>query len=484
MKIKFVLVFLFCLAAPLFAEEVVLSEEVEVSEELKLIDNLSSAFERVSNVIKPSVVSINSIKKAKKVSNKKNSPLNPRNKSPFDNFFNDEFLERFFEQMPDRGAPSRGMGSGVVVSEDGYILTNNHVIEGADEIEVLMYDDKKYEAELVGADPKSDIAVIKINQTNLKFAKLGNSDNLKVGQWVVAAGAPFNLAQTITAGIVSATGRSNVGIADYEDFIQTDAAINPGNSGGPLVSLNGEVVGINTAIFSKSGGYMGVGFAIPVNMVRSIMDSLIKDGKVVRGFLGVMIQKLDEDMASSFGFNDTEGALVSEVNKDGPGDKGGIIPGDIIVEFDGNKIKDPSQLRNIVGQTNPEKNVKLKIFRNEKYITLSMKVGVLGSDSPITEVNDKLKENDLGVQVQDINDAVKYSLGLDDDSGVVIVQVQPGSVAQYHGLKNGDVILQINNEQINSSEDFYRSIDKVNLKKGIRLTVKRKTGKVFIYIKE
>ncbi len=478
MKIKFIFLFLLCFSFPLFAEE------SEVAEELKLIDNLSSAFERVSNVIKPSVVSISSIKKAKKIANNmKKSPQAP-GQAPLDNFFNEEFLERFFEQMPDSGAPSRGMGSGVVVSDDGYILTNNHVIEGADEIEVVMYNEKKYDAKLVGADPKSDIAVIKIDQKDLKFAKLGNSDDLKVGQWVVAAGAPFNLTQTITAGIISATGRSNVGIADYEDFIQTDAAINPGNSGGPLVSLNGDVIGINTAIFSKSGGYMGVGFAIPVNMVRSIMDSLIKDGKVVRGFLGVMIQKLDEDMAASFAFEETDGALVSEVNIGGPAEIGGVHAGDIIVEFDGHKIKDPSQLRNLVGQTSPEKSVALKVFREGKFKELSMKVGLLGNESPMPSVSEKINENNLGVQVSDIDPQLKARMGLEEDNGVVITQVQPGSLAQFNGLSKGDVLLKINNDEIKSANNFYSSIEKLDLKKGIRLTIKRKGGNLFLFIKE
>ncbi len=469
-----------CFVLPVFAED------SEVPEDLKLIDNLSSAFERVSNIIKPSVVSISSIKKAKKVANNsKKMPQAPGGgRTPFDNFFNEEFMERFFEQLPDNGAPSRGMGSGVIVSEDGYIITNNHVIEGADEIEVVLYNEKKYDAELIGADPKSDIAVIKINQKDLKFAKLGNSDELKVGQWVVAAGAPFNLTQTITAGIISATGRSNVGIADYEDFIQTDAAINPGNSGGPLVSLSGEVIGINTAIFSKSGGYMGVGFAIPVSMVSSVKDSLIKDGKVVRGFLGVMIQKLDEDMAASFAFDNTDGALVSEVNADGPADKAGVLAGDIIVEFDGHKIKDPSQLRNLVGQTNPEKSAALIVFREGKLKELSMKVGLLGNESPVNTVMEKVHENNLGVQVSDIDAEIKAALGLEDDRGVVITQVQPGSLAQFNGLNKGDVLLKINNDEIKSASNFYSSIEKIDLQKGIRLTIKRKGGNIFIFIKE
>ena len=456
--------------------------------DLAIIDNLSSAFERVSKRIAPSVVAISAVKKAKKVKSETGRSNSRRGRSPLDELFgrgNSPFDELFGNRRaPSRETPENGLGSGVIVSKDGYILTNNHVIEGADELTVTMQDDTIYEAKLIGGDPRSDIAVIKIEATDLRAARLGDSAKLKVGQWVVAAGSPFNLQQSITAGIISATGRSDVGIADYEDFIQTDAAINPGNSGGPLVALTGEVVGINTAIFSKSGGYMGVGFAIPVSMAKNIMDSLIKNGKVERGFLGVVIQKFDKDLAGSFGFSETDGALVSEVNEDSPAKRAGVMVEDIITKFDGVRIKNPSHLKNRVGQTDPSLKVNMEVFRNGKYKTLTVKVGKLESDKEEAEPESEEVVNELGVDVSEITPEIKYKLGLKNDEGVVVTFVEPASIAQNNGLRRGDVITKLNGKEVSTSKDFYSKISKANFKKGVRIAIKRKGGRLFLFIKE
>ena len=456
--------------------------------DLAIIDNLSSAFQRVSKRIAPSVVAISAVKRAKKI--KRDANRRQGGRSPLDEFFGggrSPFDELFGNRRAPRGNSPEGggIGSGVIVSKDGYILTNNHVIEGADELKVTMQDDKTYEAKLIGGDPQSDLAVIKIEAKGLKAARLGDSDKLKVGQWVVAAGSPFNLQQSITAGIISATGRSNVGIADYEDFIQTDAAINPGNSGGPLVALTGEVVGINTAIFSKSGGYMGVGFAIPVSMAKNIMASLIEDGKVERGFLGVIIQKLNKDLAESFGFSETDGALVSEVNEGSPAERAGILTEDIITRFDGVRIKNPSHLRNRVGQTDPNLQVNMEVFRKGKKKTLTVKVGKLEADEAEQAVEESQEiVNELGVDVSDITPEIKYKLDLKSEDGIVITAVEPGSIAQYNGLLRGDVITRLNGQVISTSKDFYSKISKANFKKGVRIAIQRKGGRLFLFIKE
>ena len=454
---------------------------------LALIDNLSEAFEQAANIIKPSVVTINSIKKAHKVANPYGGRggKRPRQNSPLDEFFGDEFFNKFFEfQVPENDPGQQGMGSGVIVSADGYILTNNHVVEGADEISVVLYNDKKFEAELVGNDPKSDLAVVKIKSADLVPARLGDSDKLKVGKWVVAVGNPFNLDQTITAGIVSAKGRSNVGITDYEDFIQTDAAINPGNSGGPLVNLYGEVIGINTAIFSRSGGYMGIGFAIPINMAREIMNSLIKDGQVVRGFIGVMIQKLDEDLAKSFKYEGTSGALVSEVSADSPAAKAGIKDGDILVEFNGQPINDPSQLRNVVGKTRPEEDVECKIFRDGKYKTLTVRVGKLESEEALKAVDQEKASTEFGLDVAEVTAEIAERYKLKKGEGVIVKFVEPGSAAQLNGIKPGDVIVSINGEKTNSTAEFSQVMKSANFKEGVRLAIRRSNGQFFLFLKE
>lgn len=350
--------------------------QAQVAEEkLAVATDLSQAFRQVAKSIRPSVVSISSTKRIAA-----SQPRIQRFDVPegFGGFLDDDILERFFEfQMPDGALEQQGRGSGVIVSEDGYILTNYHVAGEADEVNVTLSDGRQFRAKIVGGDKATDIAVLKIDANNLKPAKLGKSANLEVGEWVLAMGSPFGLDQTVTAGIISATGRANVGITDYEDFIQTDAAINPGNSGGPLVNLRGEVVGINTAIASRSGGYMGVGFAIPSEMAGRVMHSIIDKGFVTRGWLGAMIQDLSEELAESFKFESTEGVLIGDVVAESPAANAGLKSGDIVTKYNGQAVETANELRNAVAATAPDTDATLEIFRDGERKTLKVRIAQL-----------------------------------------------------------------------------------------------------------
>src|SRR4030065_2270851 len=331
-------------------------------EAVDILSKTNNAMVEVVAAVKPSVVNISSTKTIKQ-----QGMRSPFSKDPFlKRFFNDEF--KFFETP--REYKQSGLGSGVIVDKDGYILTNNHVVKDADEIKVKLSDEREFNGKVIGVDPKTDLAVIKIDSNHLPVIKVGDSDKLHVGETIIAIGNPFGLSHTVTSGIVSATGRANVGIADYEDFIQTDAAINPGNSGGALVNIRGELVGINTAIFSTTGGYQGIGFAIPSSMAKVVMESLIKKGKVIRGWLGVTIQPLNPDLVKQFNLGDKKGALIGDVVEDSPAEKAGIERGDVIVEFDGKKVDDATNLRNMVANTLPNKEVMITIIRDGKPITV------------------------------------------------------------------------------------------------------------------
>src|SRR5262245_37339971 len=297
----------------------------------------------------------------------------PESEQRFREFFGPEFFERFFRRRPPR-EEGRSTGSGVIVDAQGYILTNNHVVENAGEVEVRLSDDRKFKATIVGRDPKTDLAVLKVDTagTALPVAELGDSDKLRVGQWAIAIGNPFGLDRTVTAGIISATGRTHVGVATYEAFIQTDASINPGNSGGPLLNLEGRVVGINTAIVSSG---QGIGFSIPINMAREIMTQLMAKGRVVRGWLGIVIQELTPELAEGFGVKPDSGALVADVMKDSPAEAAGIKGGDIIVEFDGTPIKDVTDLQRRVASVEPGRTTPLAVIRDKASTRLSVKIG-------------------------------------------------------------------------------------------------------------
>ena len=368
----------------------------------------------------------------------------------FNPFMNDPFFREFFKgyQHIPRERVQRSLGSGVIISEDGYIVTNNHVVDGADKIVVNLVDDKKeYEAELIGKDPKSDLAVIKIEKKDLKAVSFFNSDKVKVGDLVFALGNPFGLQETITQGIVSATGRSGVGIVEYEDFIQTDASINPGNSGGALVNSKGDLVGINSAILSKSGGNVGIGFAIPSNMVASIAKQLIISGKFSRAYLGVGISDVSEDMSKFY--NNNYGALVTGVEDGTPAKEAGLKRGDLIVAVNDKEIASASELKNTIGTFAPNTSVKIKYLRNKKLKTAYVKLGSLEDIVPEGSVQYK------GLELKNIDSQTRSKMMLSQDvEGVIITKVDPKSDAALIGIQVGDVIVQIDNKEITNTKEF------------------------------
>ncbi len=401
--------------------------------------------------------------------------------------FNDPFFRRFFgEEYPFGGMPrhrkEQSLGSGVIVSSDGLIITNNHVVEEADGIKVLLEDRREFVGKVVGTDKKSDIAVIRIDAKDLPIVPWGNSDQLQVGEYVMAIGNPFGLNQTVTMGIVSAIGRANVGIADYEDFIQTDAAINPGNSGGAMVNIAGELVGINTAIFTRSGGYMGIGFAAPSNMVRSIMDSLVKSGKVVRGWLGVSIQEVTPALAEEFGLKETRGALVTDILPGSPAEKADIERGDVIIGFMGQEITDTGHLRNLVARVIVGTKATVTLVRDKK----EKEVSVLISEQP-KEIDMAGEEEEaeqespyFGIEAHDLTPelAEQYDLR-PQDRGVLVIGVEPGSPAEESGLREGDLIVEINRKPVQDLKRYREVLSKIN-KGSALLLVNRKGNRFFL----
>ncbi len=395
-------------------------------------------------------------------------------RSPMQGFptpFGDDFFRRFFGIPAPQGQPHQfqapaqpqrkivAQGSGFIFTPDGYIMTNNHVVADADKVTVRLEDGREFKGKVVGADPHSDVAVVKIDAKNLPVLPLGDSDKLEVGEWVIAVGNPFGLSHTITAGIVSAKGRSSVGITDYENFIQTDAAINPGNSGGPLVNLDAQAVGINTAIFSRSGGYMGIGFAIPINMAKAIADQLIKHGTVIRGYLGIAIQDLTPELAKSFKLKPESGVLVAQVTKNSPAEKAGLKRGDVIVEFDGKPVTKAGPFRNRVALKTPGSKTQIKVLRDGKAKTLTVVIGKLPEKGVLTSKSSQ-QLSKLGITVQALTPELAKQLGYEGLSGVVIAQVDPGSVAAMAGLQPGILIEEVNRVPVKSIDDFQRAVKK------------------------
>ncbi len=424
---------------------------------IEILDKTSKAFAEIVKKAKPAVVFV---QVEKVVEQGGGSPFGGGD--PF-GFFNDPFFQHFFgpqfRQRQPRKFKQRGQGSGFIISKDGYILTNNHVVGDADEISVKLSDGRKFKAKVVGKDPQSDVAVIKIDADNLPVLPLGNSDDLEVGEWVIAIGNPFGLTQTVTVGVVSAKGRSRLGINDYEDFIQTDAAINPGNSGGPLLNIHGEVVGMNTAIFSRSGGYMGIGFAIPINMARAVKDQLVKYGKVIRGWLGVVIQEIDEDLAKSFGLSKAEGVLVAEVAEDSPAAKGGMKAGDVILKLNGQKVTDVGELRNKIALTPPGTKVTFEILRDGK----RKKLKIVIEEKPGTTAVSINRHNILkkiGLAVQELTPDLAQQFGYKEGQGVLIAEVEPGSAAASVGMRPGQLIIEVNRIRVHNMEEFLEALNR------------------------
>jgi serine protease Do len=416
--------------------------------------------------VRPSVVNI-STTSVIKGSNMQERFFGQQN--PFRDFFGDDMLEKFFGDSPKREFKQRSLGSGCIIDREGYIITNNHVIEKAQTIKVKLIDGKEYDAKVIGRDPKTDLALIKIDAKNdLPVAVFGDSNNLEIGDWVVAIGNPFGLETTVTAGIVSAKGRV-IGAGPYDDFIQTDASINPGNSGGPLFNLEGEVVGINTAIVS---GGQGIGFAIPINMARELLPQLKSKGKVTRGWLGVVIQKITPEIAKSFGLQESEGALVSDITEDGPAEKAGIKRGDVIVSFNGKAIKEMDTLPKLVGATEIGKKAKVGIIRDGKSLEVEVVIGEL-KDERLQASKKPEVEKDFGLVVQNITPEIAKHLNLKDKRGVIVTDVQPGSPAQEGDIRSGDIIKEISRKPIKNLEDFKEAMKKVNIKEGAVLLIQR-----------
>ncbi len=390
----------------------------------------------------------------------------------FRRFFGEEFEKRFKHQESPR---QQGTGSGVIVRKDGYIITNNHVVESGDEIQVTLSDKRNFDAEVIGTDPKTDLALLKIDADDLPVLAWGDSQTLEVGEIVMAVGNPFGLTQTVTMGIVSAVGRANVGIVDYEDFIQTDAAINPGNSGGALVNLKGELIGINTAIFSRSGGYMGIGFAIPSNMAKTIQTSLTEHGKVVRGWLGVSIQDLTADLQEQFDAPDIQGALVSEVIDNSPAQQAGIQRGDIIRQFDAKTVKDTHHLRSLVAESVPNAPVTIRVLHQGEEHELTVTIQEMTKDlvakasGGVTQGSHAL----AGITVESVAAGEK---------GVTVTKVETESPAERAGIQKDDHILEINREAIKDLHDFERLTGQLDAKDKVLLLLQRGRSTIFLSI--
>lgn len=439
----------------------------------------NETFINIAKAARASVVNISSSRKIKQ----EGQPFgNPFDDPFFRRFFGDEFDKRF-KAPRERERQEQGLGSGVVVSTDGYIVTNNHVVEQADEIKVLLGDKRSFKGKVVGTDPKTDLAVIKIDATDLPTLKWADSGQLQVGELVLAVGNPFGLNQTVTMGIISAVGRANMGIVDYEDFIQTDAAINPGNSGGALVNLRGELIGINTAIFSRSGGYMGIGFAIPSNMVRNVMNSLVKHGKVVRGWLGVSIQELTPDLAKEFGVADAQGALVADVLDDSPAAKAKLQRGDVIVSFNGVPVKDPSHLRSMVAETSPDTTSTVTILRDKDKKDVKIIITELPKDlAKASNEGPESSKGDhalAGLTVEDNKDRSGKSR---HRGGVVVTDVEPDSATERAGVRPGDVIMEINRKPVRTVADFDKLTGQLSAKTPVLLLINRGNATIFLSI--
>ncbi|MCH8567787.1 MAG: DegQ family serine endoprotease [Balneolales bacterium] len=402
--------------------------------------------------------------------------------SPFDMF--DDFFGRPRQQRPEQEFQQRGQGSGVIVSEDGIILTNHHVIANADTIMVRMVDNTLLGAEIIGSDPNTDIAVIRINGRNMPYLPLGDSDDLRVGELVLAIGSPLseNLAQTVTQGIVSAKGRSNFNLVDFEDFIQTDAAINPGNSGGPLINMDGELVGINTAIASRSGGFQGIGFAVPVNMAKSVMTSIIETGRVVRGYLGISGQELDESLARGFGLDRAGGAVLNAVEEGSPAAEAGLKVEDIILEYDGRRLTDWTQFRIYVASRAPGTVIRLLIFRDNEQKTINVTLGELPSDD-ITETEAENLFDRFGFSLDAFNNtyAERYNLrsGLE---GVIVTSVNETSNAYRQGLREGDLVTAVNRRRVRNMQEFNTLAQGIQPGSTMLLQVVRRNQQFFVAI--
>jgi len=430
------------------------------------VNYIPASFADLAQKVKPGVVNISTVRVIKESQDQFYYP------------FNDEFFRKFFG-VPQGSFKSTSLGSGFVVDKRGYILTNNHVVEKADQITVKLSNHKEYKAKVVGTDSETDVAVIKIDAPDLTALVLGDSDALNVGDWVIAVGSPFGLEQTVTQGIISAKGRI-IGAGPYDNFLQTDAAINPGNSGGPLVDMNGNVIGVNSAIASNTGGYEGVGFAIPINMAKKIYTDLVKTGKVVRGWLGVGIQELTPGLAKHFKVK--EGVLISQVYKDGPAWKAGLKTGDVVAEYQGKKVTSPRDLQEMTADTEVGTEVKLSIVRDGSQQEITVKIGErkAGIKQATAQPAQKEGEKVLGITVTDLTPEAAEQYGITAKQGVVVTEVTENSPADDAGVMKGDVIREINSVEVKNTDDFHKAAG--NVKKGGDVVLLIERGNAMIYL--
>ena len=456
------LIFAFAVATGMGFEIEKIASAQQSQAQLPSPADLSRTFINVAKQVKPAVVNIDVVEKSKK-----SSMRLPENFPQIPGF-------PPFENQPRR---QRGTGSGVIISSDGYILTNNHVAGDADQINVKLTDGREFKAKRIGTDPETDLAVIKIEAQGLPFAKLGNSDSLEQGEWVIALGSPFGLEQTMTAGIVSAIGRDlGASAGQFTHFIQTDASINPGNSGGPLINMQGEVIGINSLIFSQSGTSSGIGFAIPSNLASKVYAQLIKSGKVTRGYLGVFLRPLTPAVSRAVGYEGTEGAQVQDITKeDSPAARAGLRSGDVIVEFEGKKVKSPAQLTEMVADMPVGKPAQLKYVRDGRTQTTTVNLAERPATNEVAVERGEEDENGsaFGISAQTVTPEVARELKLKIASGVVVQSVQPDSPAGDAGLQRGDVIHRINRMPVTNRQDYLRAVQSLKGEKEVALQFER-----------
>jgi serine protease Do len=428
--------------------------------EIATLEQTGKAFTQVTKHVAPAVVFI----KAETLSPGTNRGFGNKNQQApnhdewMKKFFGDRWPKFDFPETPRHNGRSVGQGSGFVIAENGYILTNSHVVKDADKLTVTMADGREFDAKTVGSDSRSDVAVIKVDASDLPLLRMGDSEKLEVGEWALAIGSPFGLSGSVTAGIVSATGRNSVGITDYENFIQTDAAINPGNSGGPLVNLRGEVIGINTAIFSRTGANNGVGFAIPINMAHQICDQLIEHGSVTRGHLGIMIQNLTPELAKSFGLGDVDGVLIGDVVNDSPAHQAGLEAGDLVVEFNGKVVDNMGTFRNTVASLAPETKANVVVLRDGDRKSFSVTIGQLPS-APQADASHPQWVESLGFTVQPLSDELRKQNSWQDVTGVVIDQIESSSPAALAGLQPGMLVEEVNRHKVDNVDEFHKLVE-------------------------
>lgn len=439
------------------------------------VAGVPQSFADIADKTSPAVVNISTTTTVRVPGSPFRHFFGPDNEEPFGDLF-----KRFFGDIPDREMKQQSLGSGFVIDKGGYIITNNHVVEGADEIKVKLADGRELKAKVIGRDPKTDLALIKISSLfkDLPVLKLGDSDKIRVGDWVLAIGNPFGLEHTVTQGIISAKGRV-IGSGPYDNFLQTDAPINPGNSGGPLVNLKGEVIGINTAIMASG---QGIGFAIPGNMAKTVISQIREKGKVTRGWIGVSVQTISPDMAEAFGLKDASGALVAEIVPGGPAEAAGIKRGDVIISFDGKAINKMSDLPVVTSETTVGKTVTIKVIRDKKVLALNIRVAEM-AEGKTASSGEAVPEENLGISVNNITPELRNEFKIKDRSGVVIVEVSPNSPASDMGLQTGDVIKEVNRTPIDNTRDYYHEMKKSEKNRSVLFLIKRGEQTFYVTIR-